>query len=396
MKKRAKRAYAKKELQIREKKYFLEKLELICERMVGPGYFQLLPPRVLEMAYKYRYPGLKIIRSTQDISDEETLEYRKALVEILAALEVETHLGEKISYKWYLRDILVFIHAIEFGVRGGVVSSSRLVNAFKPYFRNTEWYIENAAKTTAMVSLINHCMFDFNKGFVVSRLDQMAFHNAQGLNHIRLFRYRPPTISLRVNGFNRPLIKLGNYDLEKGLHWVNVSPPSIGFSNPNLKPVYVQQHMFHRFEERAGLPAGFGQHFLLEALADEKATYHVRRERILLECRAWGSRIGYFVISAYEHGFVVHTFLFLTNDSTPEGRRLVKLTQLERSDTRHLGIDRIDSFLKYDIAGDRKLKDIFLKAGCGSLLEYSEKVQTHVSEPLKNAAFIHQYIRARG
>lgn len=395
MKKRVKRIYTKKELNVREKKFFLEKLELICERMVGPGYFQLLPSKVLDLAFKFRYPALKVIRSTpQNLSEIDIYEYRKALIKLLEEFEVETHLGEKISYKWYLRDMLVLIHAVEFGVRGGFMGASRLLLAFSPYFRKTEWYNRYVIQTREVVNMVNYCMFDFNKGFLVSHLDQMAFSNPEGLNQIRLFRYRPHTINLDINGFRRPLIKLGNYDLEQGLHWINVSPPSIGYSNSNLKPVYVQQHMFHRFEERAGLPAGFGQQFLLQALADESFIYHIRKERVLLECRAWGSRIGYFVISAYEHGFVVHTFLFLTNDSTPEGRRLASFTQLERNDQRYLGIDRIDSFLEYDIAGDKNLKEIFFKAGCGSLLEYSEKINTLAGEPLKSAAFINQYLRA--
>jgi hypothetical protein len=89
---------------------------------------------------------------------------------------------------------------------------------------------------------------------------------------------------------------------------------------------------------------------------------------------------------------VVRTFLFLTNDGTPEGRKLAAITNLHLLDKQFLGIDEINAFLQYNIAGDAILRKLFVDAGCGSLLHYVDEYFKERGQPLSSADFIHKYL----
>lgn len=92
---------------------------------------------------------------------------------------------------------------------------------------------------------------------------------------------------------------------------------------------------------------------------------------------------------------MVRTFLFLTNEGTPEGNKLKKLTQLEILDKKHLMLDRMDAFLTYDISGDDGLRALFIKAGCSSILDYADELNKHEHE-LKSPDFINRYLSRLG
>lgn len=86
----------------------------------------------------------------------------------------------------------------------------------------------------------------------------------------------------------------------------------------------------------------------------------------------WDKKVGYLVCSYAEGKVVIRSFLFLTNDGTPEGKRLSKLTQLQKLDKRYLEIDTLGGFMGFNIAYDVQLSSLFIEAGCGDLLNASD------------------------
>jgi hypothetical protein len=67
--------------------------------------------------------------------------------------------------------------------------------------------------------------------------------------------------------------------------------------------------------------------------------------------------------------FVILTFLFITHNGTPEGRKLAELTGLQRDDISFLAIDDLKMIVNSDICYDDHIAQIFIDAGCESILD---------------------------
>ena len=71
---------------------------------------------------------------------------------------------------------------------------------------------------------------------------------------------------------------------------------------------------------------------------------------------------------------VIRTFLFLTNNGTPEGKKLHNLIGLQKADKEFLKIDKLSTFVNSDIKENEKLKALFCEAGCGDLFQLDKTV----------------------
>jgi len=379
-------------------KAFYHRMNIICERMVGSGYFELIPKWLLQMMFEKRYPPLRIRRATpNELSEADAAAYKRRFIELIQDMDIETLRGEKISFSWYLRDVLLLIHCIQLQVHGGFPRAVMLLQAFKPYFRKGEWYERYSKKIFEQFTLAGVFGFSFYKGILIGRLDFLPCIDPEAPNMVSLHRFRLRMMTLKVDENYRPLVQLASYKPEEGLRLISVAPKLLGFDmgTDDHYPLMIQQHVFNRFEERAHLPAGF-VHALLVKMVSEKQFEHVaKKDKALWACYIGNYKIGYFLLSIFENCLIVRTFLLLTNQGTPEGNRLAKLTQLQLLDHKYLGIDRLSTFIEHDIAGEADLQALFEKAGCGSLLRYANEIHQANTEPLKNAAHIHRYLMGR-
>jgi hypothetical protein len=95
---------------------------------------------------------------------------------------------------------------------------------------------------------------------------------------------------------------------------------------------------------------------------------------MLIEYRIFGTKAGYFVVDVVDGIVIVKTFLFLTNNGTPEGALLWKNTGLKMLDKKYLAIDKLSTFITSDIVKNEQINKIFTDAGCESLLELHSKI----------------------
>ncbi|MEH6309104.1 hypothetical protein RYH73_25865 [Olivibacter sp. CPCC 100613] len=139
-------------------------------------------------------------------------------------------------------------------------------------------------------------------------------------------------------------------------------------------------------------PPGYVQTILTDLFTNGKPHFRYYEGRSLLECYIGKHKVGYFVITPHDGKWVVRTFLFLTNDGTPEGRKLADLTDWQRMDRKYLMVDRMDAFLAYNISGDAGLRKLFVKAGCGSLLRFAEELAALMGITPDSADYIYRYM----
>lgn len=390
-----KTSFAQKELAHR--RVFYHRLRTICEKMVGKGYFELLPESSLRLLYVHRYPPIKVIpHGKRVMSEEELLLYRQTLASLLSEHHVETLLNEKISYARFLTDVLVLIHYIQYRIGNRIKGFSRLHEAFAPYFTTTEWFETWKIRVLNTMGVNDMQLYDFYRGTVRFRFDKMAVEQLGGTNEIHVYRLRHSSLLQDVDGKKRVVVRMGLPSSVKvdEFEWLMVKPSQLGITdveNEIALPLYAQQHALDRFEERALFGRGYVQAYLGYIFKEGIPRTIVRKGHVLLECHLGPFKVGYFVISLHEDKWLIRTFLFLTNEGTPEGNKLKKLTQLERLDKKYLMLDRMDAFLTYDISGDEGLRNLFTRAGCASILDYADELNRNGGE-LKSPEFIYQYL----
>ena len=63
---------------------FTNSMKLLFEKMVGPGYFEMLPPQLLAQFFEKRYPALKIIVDDDVIADTQARDdYRASITDLI-------------------------------------------------------------------------------------------------------------------------------------------------------------------------------------------------------------------------------------------------------------------------------------------------------------------------
>lgn len=376
---------------------FYHRLRILCEKMVGKGYFELLPESSRRLLYLHRYPPLKIIPYGKRVMNEEELsQYKQHLAHIMSENYVETLTGEKISYARFMTDVLVLIHYIQYRIGNRIKHFSKLYKAFNPYFTTGEWFEKWKIEILNVMGLIDLELYDFYRGTVRFQYSYMAVEQMGGTNEIFVHRLKHSSLLQEVDGKKRVIVRLGvpSSTVVNEFNWIMIKPSQLGIKDIEdeiMLPLYAQQHALRRFEERVLFSGGYVQIYLGHVFEEGKAETIVRKGHVLLACYLGPYKMGYFVISLHEDKWLIRTFLFLTNEGTPEGNRLKKLTKLEILDTQHLMIDSMNAFLTYDISRDEDLKKIFLEAGCGSILDYADELNKHGGK-LKSPEIIYRYL----
>ncbi|ETZ20880.1 hypothetical protein [Pedobacter sp. V48] len=81
-------------------KRFVERMEIRCNALVGPGYFEKFPGRLLAHMYATRYPALKIKASPDsDVSKSTVVKANKLLSAFLDDQYINLNDGERVIKK---------------------------------------------------------------------------------------------------------------------------------------------------------------------------------------------------------------------------------------------------------------------------------------------------------
>jgi hypothetical protein len=188
---------------------------------------------------------------------------------------------------------------------------------------------------------------------------------------------------------------------------IPVSVPPIWFGKRTASaikplPVYITVHALNRMEERIGCASqGIVQFEIFNAFfgasRNREALISIGMGRFLIEYRLRGMKVGYLLMSMPQSVILVHTFLMITSNSTPEGALLHKQLGVDKLDKEYLGIDKLSTFIHSDIFQYEDMRNIFVQAGCGSLLELhkaliNDFLWTREGETIHLAARMREYL----
>jgi hypothetical protein len=185
--------------------------------------------------------------------------------------------------------------------------------------------------------------------------------------------YKPRHRFLTIDGISRPMVEACWGFSGTGINKVKYTRKQLGLKDKwfgGTYPVYVQSHAFIRLYERLDC---FGQDVLFMDLYMSLRICKIYKQGsnpFLIEYYIENTKLGYLVADIHEGIVVVHTFLFLTQNGTPEGQKLQAVTGLGKLDKEFLAIDKLSTFHATDIEANEEIKQLFIAAGCGSLFEF--------------------------
>ncbi len=195
---------------------------------------------------------------------------------------------------------------------------------------------------------------------------------------VEIGTYTPPRRQITVDGITRPAIRL----CWKGANYLweaKVTAEQLGvqeqYGADFSFDVYIQQHALNRLSERIDSMSTGIMHFDMIASFIVPKAFCDHRGNILIVFNVLGLKAGYFRATIVDGVLLIRTFLFLTNNGTPEGRKLEKLTGLQMLDKKYLDIDKLSAVVHSDILENEEVSELFRQAGCGSLLTLCPKLK---------------------
>lgn len=152
----------------------------------------------------------------------------------------------------------------------------------------------------------------------------------------------------------------------------------------NEYDVYMQGHSLRRLEERLDtMPNRMVRSYLTRSLLGRELQIH--KKRLLLPFHLESVLLGYFVCELISDICVLKTFLFISQDGTPEGDALTDLLQIKKFEKRHLKLEKLSHFTESDIRGDEVLVTLLKECGLGHLLTELRSVN---DAPTENATYL--------
>lgn len=366
-------------------KRFIERIELLCNALVGPGYFEKFPERILAHMYATRYPALKIKASPDaEISKSTVVKANKLLSAFLEDQYINLKNGERILFSILLSEGLLLINFLHVVPANYFPNAALLKEEFKDYFPETEAYLSIQEMMGTLVQDVIVFLSDLGKSIIKADYSETAcFDISSHHNDIYLYEFKTQKTSMQINGERHSMIRLGWVDEEFNWVFAKTKPSALGFRVTGLDvplDVYIQIHALNRLQERIDITPGIMHSIVFMIFMDPEIKHHKDYDRSLVEFYLSDKKAGYLQVELHEDKLVIHTFLFLTNSGTPEGIKLEQLAGLQKADKIYLEIDKLSTFNSYHIEKNEQLKDLFIKAGCGSLLELGHLQEYSVNE----------------
>ncbi|RFZ90282.1 hypothetical protein D0C36_21020 [Mucilaginibacter conchicola] len=351
-------------------KAFLERFKLACERMAGKGFFEQLPPEHFPHLFEQRIPPLKLEFVSGEFTTKQETEMHTFFRLKMAGLSYKTLTGEFVQASDYFREGILLISYLKtlFKIRPDLQVLPVIIGGYQ---LGSEWSV-NA--TNAILHFMNTlCIVlsdQLSRGITIdySTTTLLGANVADNKIKVRYERVLPKRVKL--DGHFRDVFPLQWTGIKGKLEPVMIRPNNIGYPAECNQPALVcmQQHALTRLTERLSLAPGMLL-YMLDVYFRNRPTGIYFNDAHLLVFNAGGKKLGYLVTDLLNDMLVIRTFLFLTNDGTPEGRKIAELTRLQRPDKKHLSIDTLEGINSLRLSEDVQLSALFTEAGCEDLLD---------------------------
>ncbi len=367
--------------------------------------YELLTDKEKDFIYNNRLRPIKIMNptdGTKGLSESALKKLNDRLNQLLKIGLIYPGNGEKAMN---LYEFVVYAETIHMHWRNlkeenfkHTIEFKALLTAFDEDYQKLRGdayiQIENHLDLVAIM----HCDSLHRILWMEKEIEQVQKHK---LDPIRCFNNyivhveKPETAIVEINGEKRCVYRVGMSVTGKGIKWIRVIPERMGISGILQKmplDVYIQAHAVERLEERLGNTIN---EFCAMNIAFSILENDIQISddgSILIAYKTDLETLGYLKAVITGDKLVIRTFLFLTNNGTPEGKKLAELIGVTKADKKYLGIDKLELFLTSDIEDNEPLKKIFCQAGCGQLFTLKEQLEYDPDFTFKSTAFVSKYL----
>ncbi|GHN01163.1 hypothetical protein WSM22_26520 [Cytophagales bacterium WSM2-2] len=367
-----------------ERKLFFANLKKICNLIAGYDLYSKIPSDKLELIYTRRLRRVTLSNELDQYTIKEVRQFGEYIVAIISTMDVELPDGKGLApLAIYLIEGLTLIF---------------VVKIFKdedfPAARECREVLGKTSTTDHMFKVFEKLHWvNFTFGAMQSRFDtgfisckhHIEPEKEKEKNTVRcmvdICKTNPVMVHFTIDGQTRPAYRVGWMFPDHDMRWAEIKSSSLqpGHQKDMTMPVFIQSHALLRMKERIGIDTGLIYYSLYESLLTV-SQHQLDNGKILIDYLYQRKKIGYLVCSIQADKVLIHTFLFITHQGTPEGKKLYELTGIQKADNKFLAIDKLTTFLSYDLENNELVKNIFIEAGCAQLLEMYEN-KHHLLKP---------------
>jgi hypothetical protein len=357
---------------------FINRLKDILDKAVGPHIFPLITRQEMEVLYEYRHHPVRLKAGPEQDVTSMMLKDAKSFVTLMfKGTLMPDGIGEltEISLYDYFSigyTVILYAKGLE---RKEHPHAATILKALTPFVATigTDFFKDAWRQYNGIMNMVAMIYSDITDNIYAFKFRQDAIEGgalrAGWCNDV--YCQPAPKIRVSISGINRPAYRLGWYLPEPALRmeFLNIRSEQVNLPAGKLLDVYVQSHALNRLSERMeGLITGL-LHFNLFDSFDNLKVCKNKRGDLLFEYRIFGYKAGYFTGEVVNEQLILTTFLFLTNNGTPEAEKLHANTGLMKEDKEYLSIDKLSAFLSSDIPGNDQVREVFAQAGCESIFD---------------------------
>ena len=366
--------------QAQHRNRYWENIRFICQACGAPQAFSLLPRRELEQMYEMRFLPFHIEAAPGENIPERVVKDCRILVfdQVKRITMPIFPGGPEITLDDYFNVALGLRHYLKIITADEFPGAGEFKQALASYSGDDGPLNEALVRLSNVLWVPSVFCSDLNSRIYWLTL---SFDRLDGdfcmQRNLEAHVHAPERIHVTFDGISRPAVRVCWAFCGSGLVKADLKPSQLGMrgSFADLPhEVFVQSHALQRLEERIdGVETGLLHFSLFFSLQQPKAI-NDGQGNILIEYRIFNVKAGYLVADIKDGRVVIRTFLFVTNNGTPEGKRLEEVFGLGKLDKQYLSLDKLSTFMAADVAGNAGLQELFQQAGCECLWDLKEKV----------------------
>lgn len=374
-----------------DKAKFVAKMKYLMDAYGGEGTSKIIPPHILENAYSYRISPFKVTNINQPECEPKGIkQLQSAFSFLFKRTEVDLPNNNKMSLDDFLivgisfMRVMIWIISIKEEEEWALEISNRLGE-----FSDMEIFMMIMSKVNKIADKIAFEISDYDKELMwfVVKIEPIEGKMTVDFT-IDLDGKAQEMRYFKTDEGSRPAYCVSMVKCQMGMLEATIKPSLMGVKNKNADipvKVYYQNHAKLRLKERIDCLAMKDILIMLYTSLLKPVVIPTGKNRALIEYRLLSSKVGYLVAEYIDGAVLIHTFLFITSNGTPEGKKLYELTGLGKLDKKYLALDKLSSFIKSDIANNEKLNSILVNSQCECLLQIEDSVQRLATKQADNS-----------
>jgi len=392
-----------KQEEIHQKNCYLQRIKAMMEILGDASAYDCLSHAGVELLYLGRIRPVKLISSDKPdlkVSKSDLNKMNEVLNQLLHGKLISIN-PEKKQISLY--DYMCYSETIYFFWRHADKGTCLNPEAFKQKFpifndfddKRLEIHLikDNCIQFISWVyTKLGH--FYVRIELEILKLNTNSFNSKAFYNNYIVYFEKPETELFEIDRHKRAIFRIGIYH-ENEFIGLTLTPEQLGINgllkNIPLK-VYIQRHALERITERIGDNFAITTYSEIINMVSKHHTFTSGDGGFLFPYTYMDKRLGYLKADIFGDQLIFRTFLFLTNNGTPEGKKLANLLGIQKADKKYLGIDNLNTFINSDIESNENLKRVFCQAGCGDLFELKKILKGNSSPTIHCANYLEKYL----